>query len=437
MFIIIPGAYNAQTGVNGASQQGQIVTIGSILKVTERDRRPFPTDPGIPSEIWIDNTAGIGYICKESDTGNGTVWDRLELLGDFVTFGDANPGAIQDITMGYRPGSLRYARNSEILWICKSNTQGAAVWDVLSSGSSVVSVNGQTGVVQLYLDDLLDVNTPSPTNGDVLTWNSATSTWIAAAPTGGGGTYTVNNGLTENPANNFQLGGTLIQDTIIDANSFYLTITGNKTVPFPTLIVENTSTGTALTTVSSNVTQRLRNTASGLNTVEVIMELLRLPSGTPVAAGLGSAIQYRTKTTAGSLRTTNRLISEIVDPNPGTFSSKFSISGIYNDVESNIFELLGIGQLKLNKYGTGTPFTGILAKALGVDSSGNVIEFTPGSSSPLTTKGDLYTFDTVDTRLGVGTDGQVLTADSSTATGLKWSTVTSGESISPFLLMGG
>lgn len=37
-------------------------------------------------------------------------------------------------------------------------------------------------------------------------------------PTGGGpgGTYTVNNGLTESPANNFQLGGLLIQDTTID-----------------------------------------------------------------------------------------------------------------------------------------------------------------------------------------------------------------------------
>lgn len=36
-------------------------------------------------------------------------------------------------------------------------------------------------------------------------------------PTGGpGGTYTVNNGLTESPANNFQLGGPLIQDTDID-----------------------------------------------------------------------------------------------------------------------------------------------------------------------------------------------------------------------------
>jgi hypothetical protein len=49
-----------------------------------------------------------------------------------------------------------------------------------------------------------------------------------------------------------------------------------------------------------------------------------------------------------------------------------------------------------------------------------------GAVSPLTTKGDLYTFGSSDTRLGVGANGTTLVADSSTATGLKWATASSG-----------
>ena len=43
-------------------------------------------------------------------------------------------------------------------------------------------------------------------------------------------------------------------------------------------------------------------------------------------------------------------------------------------------------------------------------------------ASPLTTKGDVYTFDTGNARLGVGSDGEVLKACSSAATGLVWGT---------------
>lgn len=42
--------------------------------------------------------------------------------------------------------------------------------------------------------------------------------------------------------------------------------------------------------------------------------------------------------------------------------------------------------------------------------------------SPLTTKGDILSFSTVNARLGVGTDGQVLTADSTQTLGIKWAT---------------
>jgi hypothetical protein len=52
-----------------------------------------------------------------------------------------------------------------------------------------------------------------------------------------------------------------------------------------------------------------------------------------------------------------------------------------------------------------------------------------GGSSPLTTKGDLYGFSTVDARIPIGANGTVLTADSSEALGLKWATPAGGGKI--------
>ena len=43
-----------------------------------------------------------------------------------------------------------------------------------------------------------------------------------------------------------------------------------------------------------------------------------------------------------------------------------------------------------------------------------------GAGSPLTSKGDIYTYDTGNQRLPVGSDGQILSANSATATGLEW-----------------
>jgi hypothetical protein len=62
---------------------------------------------------------------------------------------------------------------------------------------------------------------------------------------------------------------------------------------------------------------------------------------------------------------------------------------------------------------------------------------TPTDQIPLTTKGDLVTFDTADVRLGVGANGTVLTANSATGTGLEWAAPAAAVSSYTLLNAGG
>lgn len=58
--------------------------------------------------------------------------------------------------------------------------------------------------------------------------------------------------------------------------------------------------------------------------------------------------------------------------------------------------------------------------------TGKVSGYVPNATTPLTTKGDLYGFDTVPDRIPVGTDGDVLTADSGAALGVSWQAPAAG-----------
>jgi hypothetical protein len=73
---------------------------------------------------------------------------------------------------------------------------------------------------------------------------------------------------------------------------------------------------------------------------------------------------------------------------------------------------------------------GTAGQVLRVNSGGNAPEWaTTADQTPLTTKGDLFGFDTADARIPIGTNGHILTADSTQSLGLKWAAPAGGGKI--------
>lgn len=87
------------------------------------------------------------------------------------------------------------------------------------------------------------------------------------------------------------------------------------------------------------------------------------------------------------------------------------------------FDLVGVSSLGADANpGITGPVTLSSGSNITLTQVGSDIEIasTGGGASPLTTKGDIYTFTSVDARLPVGADGEVLSANSGTITGLEW-----------------
>jgi len=231
---------------------------------------------------------------------------------------------------------------------------------------------------------------------------------------GGGGTYTVNNGLIENPASNFQLGGAtlgtgnLVRDTYITNDGYVLRIDQTNASTYALDLrhpgtglnagsalraltgdgyaIRATSTGAiAYEGVSSvNYTSELIRNASSFNDIVGLLKLTRGTTGTS-SGGIGGSIDFwieerQTIPAPSPTDPTVRLAGLWENPGPAVLSrlSRFDIYGYSNGGALLNASIRGDGAFSLYQYGINT-FAGTPAYALGVDAVGNVVEFTPST----------------------------------------------------------
>lgn len=126
-----------------------------------------------------------------------------------------------------------------------------------------------------------------------------------------------------------------------------------------------------------------------------------------------------------------------ITPNPGDITGVTAGTGISGGGTSGDVTITNSMATAMTTKGDLVPATGSgTFSRLAIGTNGQVLtadstaatgmKWNTSLASPLTTKGDIWTYSTTDARLAVGTNGQTLVADSTTSTGLKWATASAG-----------
>jgi hypothetical protein len=249
----------------GPSSAGTKTVVGTDILAVQYDH---PTNAGSYSKLEMGRTGS-------TNTG----W-RLEAVGD---------GGSDTAAFVFTSESTAPEFNGNVMWHA-GNFDPTTKQDTLVSGTNIRTVNGNTllGSTDLViatgattLDGLTDVTITSVTNGQVLTYDSGTSQWINATPSGGGGlTHFTESVNTSAP---------------------------NATVPVVQLLATNAATNVDVALTAKGTGARLAQipdgTATGGNkrgTRAVDWQSNRMLA-TQVASGLDSAILGGNRNTASGI----------------------------------------------------------------------------------------------------------------------------------------
>ena len=167
---------------------------------------------------------GTSYAASSAaSTTTGEVIAVVSEVKDTDNFTALPAGRLRNLS-GLTAGSVYFLSETAGQVTTTSPTISKPVYFAVSTTEAVIlPYRGGTGTGGLALDNLSDVNAPSPSDNDILTYDSVSGEWINEAPSGGGDMVLISTATASNNAT--------IEFTGIDNTYSTYLIVGTNIVP--------------------------------------------------------------------------------------------------------------------------------------------------------------------------------------------------------------
>lgn len=193
-------------GVDNAVQNILDLVEGTNVTITDNGDGSVTIDAAgggggggefVSTEYNINHTTALGnpYLIGDRVWYNGSVY---RCIANNDALNPSNPAYWTLVAVGYR------LRQSPVDWNASSGDYQILNKPTIPAAQVNSDWNAVSGVAEILnkpfipvnLDDLADVNAPTPTNGQVLTYNTLLGDWIPTTPSAGGSGTVTSVGLT-------------------------------------------------------------------------------------------------------------------------------------------------------------------------------------------------------------------------------------------------